>query len=176
MPSRDQSPHRDLSMSRLSMIVAMDRGRVIGRDGQMPWHLPVDLAWFKRRTLNKPVIMGRRTIASIGRALPHRTNIILTRQKDFEQEGCLVAHDVEEAIALGGDAKEIVVIGGGEVYRQFIERVGRLYITEIQHNFGGDTFFPDFPLTQWVQVERESHPADERNPYPCHFIIYQRES
>ena len=156
------------------MIAAMGRDRVIGHCGEMPWHLPADLNYFKRRTLDKPVIMGRRTILSIGRPLPRRINIVLTRQADFKMEGCLVAHDIEEAIALGGGAPEVVVIGGGDVYQQFLNRVDRLYITEIDHTFDGDTFFPHFSLDNWREVERESHGSDARNRYPYHFVVYER--
>jgi len=158
----------------ISMIAAMDQERIIGRDNKMPWHLPADLKYFKRRTLEKPVLMGRNTLLSMGRALPKRTNIVLTRQPEFEFEGCLIARSFEEGIALAGDAEEIMIIGGGTLYEQFLDRAQRLYLTEIQHSFGGDTSFPAFSMNEWKEVEREECQPDEVNIYEYHFVTYER--
>jgi len=158
----------------ISMIAAMDQQRVIGRENKMPWHLPEDLKYFKRRTLEKPVLMGRNTLLSMGRALPKRTNIVLTRQPEFEFEGCLIARSFEEGIELAGDVDEIMIIGGGTIYEQFLDRADRLYLTEIQHSFGGDTHFPELSMSKWKEVERQKCEPDEKNRYEYHFVTYER--
>ena len=175
MSPRNQSSHFGVRMPPIfSMIVAMDQNRIIGRDNQMPWHLPADLQYFKRRTLGKPVVMGRKTILSIGRALPQRTNIVLTRQRDFVFAGCQVVHSFDEAIQEAGDVAEVVIIGGGTLYEQFLDRADRLYVTEIQHSFDGDTSFPEISATHWREVERVVCEPDERNAYSYHFVTYER--
>jgi dihydrofolate reductase len=161
-------------MATLSMIAAMDAQRSIGQDNQMPWHLPADLRHFKERTLHKPVIMGRKTILSIGRALPRRENIVLSRQQGFEFKGCRVAQSIPEALELGGDAEEVMVIGGGAVYAQFLPMAQRIYLTELQHSFGGDTFFPKLPVGTWREVERTRFEADATSPCGYHFVTYER--
>ena len=161
-------------MGTLSMIAAMDTERSIGQDNQMPWHLPADLRHFKERTLHKPVIMGRKTILSMGRALPRRENIVLSRQAGFEFERCRVAHSVAEALELAGEAEEVMVIGGGVIYDQFLPLAQRIYLTELQRSFGGDTFFPELPLAWWREVERRRFDADAANPCGYHFVTYER--
>ena len=161
-------------MGTLSMIAAMDAQRSIGLDNQMPWHLPADLRHFKAQTLHKPVIMGRKTILSMGSALPRRDNIVMSRQQGFEFEGCRVAQSIPEALELAGDAAEVMVIGGGVIYEQFLPMAQRIYLTEIQRAFGGDTFFPELSMAAWREVERTCFEADTVNPCGYHFVTYER--
>jgi dihydrofolate reductase len=162
----------------LSLIVAMTPARVIGRNNQIPWHLPRDLRFFRRTTLGKPIIMGRKTFESIGRPLPKRTNIVLTRQLDYSAPGILVAHTLSEATSLAqshlGDAAEAVVIGGTAVYEAFLPQADRIYLTLVEADLAGDTFFPPLDLAMWRECGREHHLADEKNPYQHTFFIYER--
>lgn len=157
----------------LSLIVAMTRNQVIGRDNKMPWHLPVDLAWFRRHTTGKPVIMGRKTFESIGRPLPKRTNIVLSRSP-FEHEGVIWKDSFESAVNFVRDFDEIMLIGGGELFKQYFSQADTLYLTEIQAEIEGDTFFPLINQDEWYIVEEEYHQADERNAYDCRFLILRR--
>ncbi|MFU2079841.1 type 3 dihydrofolate reductase [Avibacterium endocarditidis] len=157
----------------LSLIVAMTRNNVIGKDNQMPWHLPADLAWFRQNTQGKPVIMGRKTFESIGRPLPKRTNIVLSRSP-FQHEGVIWKSDFESAVDFVKDFPEIMLIGGGELFKQYLPIADKLYLTEIQAEIDGDTFFPKIDWTEW-QIEFEQYrSADENNPYDCRSLILQR--
>ena len=145
---------------RICLIVAQGLNRVIGHNNEMPWHIPEDLQYFKRTTLGKPVIMGRKTFESIGRPLPQRPNIVITRQQDWQAEGVEVAHSIDQAIEMAkelGDFEEIMVIGGAEIYRQSLPMADRLYITQVQAAFEGDAFFPEYTLDEW----RRTHCDDE---------------
>ncbi|MFC0139974.1 type 3 dihydrofolate reductase [Erwinia mallotivora] len=157
----------------ISLIVAMAADRVIGMENAMPWHLPADLAWFKKNTLNKPVIMGRRTFESIGRPLPDRTNIVIS-SKAGESTGVIWVTSVEEALSAAGDAEEIMVIGGGRVYEQLLPRANRLYLTHIDTEVEGDTAFPDYEPDEWQSVFSEFHDADQRNSHSCFWEILDR--
>ena len=157
----------------LAAIVAFSRNRVIGRDGDMPWHLPEDLKFFKRTTRGKPVIMGRRTFEALGKALLGRRNIVITHNPGFSASDCQRAASLEAALALVDSAEEAFIIGGGQLYRQALPRLDRLYLTEIDTEIPGDTFFPTIDETDWREVWREYHPADERHPWP--FVIRQLE-
>jgi len=140
----------------LALVVAMTPERVIGRDGGMPWHIPEDLRHFRRVTMGHAILMGRTTHESIGRALPGRTNVVITRQRDRSFDGCVVAHGLDEAIALarsGGD-DEPRVIGGGTIYALALPLVTRIFLTEVQREVSGDTFFPDVDWTEWNEVDR----------------------
>jgi dihydrofolate reductase len=161
-------------MTRLSLIAAMTRNRVIGKDNGMPWHLPADLAHFKATTLNKPVLMGRRTFESIGRPLPGRHNVVLTRDPGFAAVGVDIAHDLDSAMALAQPAEEIMVIGGANLYRQCLPHAQRLYITWIDAELEGDAHFPSWDPDEWREIHRERHPADERNAYDLTFVTYDR--
>lgn len=157
----------------LVAIVAMTEGRVIGRDGGMPWHLPADLAHFRRHSVGKPNIMGRKVWDSLGgKALPGRNNIVLTRQRDFPAPGARVAHSPEEALALAhadlGEGREIAILGGEEIYRLYLDRLTRVELTLIHAELPGDTVFPELPGT-WETVHERFRPRDERNAYDLTF-------
>jgi len=157
----------------LSLIWAMDENRLIGRDNQLPWRLSADLQWFRKQTMGKPVLMGRKTFDSIGKPLPGRQNIIITRQ-DMEIEGCTVVHSLAEARASAVDAQEIMVIGGAEIYSRLLDTADRLYFTQIHDTFEGDTWFPEFDLSDWQEIHCETHQPDEKNAYAYSFKILQR--
>ena len=160
----------------ISMIAAMAHDRVIGKDNQMPWHLPADLAHFKRVTLGKPVLMGRKTFESIGRPLPGRRNLVISRNPDYQAEGIEVVGSVEAALALlaGSSVEELMVIGGGHLYAEMLPSANCLYLTRIDLAVEGDTRFPAFDDGQWQRIACESHPADEKNPHPYSFETWQR--
>ena len=154
----------------LSLIVAITKNRVIGKDNQMPWHLPADLAWFRQNTTGKPVIMGRKTFESIGRPLPKRTNIVLSRQP-FEYDGVMWKDSLESAVDFVRDSEEIMLIGGGQLFNEYLSQADRLYLTEIQTELDGDTFFPSINWDEWHIEFEQYRPADEQNPYDCRFLI-----
>lgn len=161
---------------KISMIAAMAHDRVIGKDNQMPWHLPADLAHFKRVTLGKPVLMGRKTFESIGRPLPGRRNLVISRNLGYQAEGIEVVGSVEAALALlaGSSVEELMVIGGGHLYAEMLPSADCLYLTRIDLAVEGDTRFPAFDDGQWQRVDCESHPADEKNPHPYSFETWLR--
>ena len=158
----------------ISLIAAMDRDRVIGNKNQLPWHLPADLAHFKKLTRGKPVVMGRKTYESIGKPLPDRVNIILTRDKGFQVDGCVVVHTIDEARVAAGDADEIMVIGGEKIFEQFLPIAGRMYLTFVDAEVAGDVKFPEWNKDEWREAAREEHPADEKNKYSCAFVTLNR--
>ena len=162
-------------MTCLSFIVAMDENRLIGSNNQLPWHMPADLALFKRNTMGKPIVMGRKTHDSIGRALPGRRNIVITRDPGFRAEGCEVTLGIDAALALCASEAEVMLIGGASLYEQTLVRANALYITRIHHAFSGDTWFPDFDVDAWNIEEKQDFAADDRNPYPFSFVKYVRE-
>ncbi|MFZ1874245.1 type 3 dihydrofolate reductase [Serratia sp. D1N4] len=157
----------------ISLIAALAADRVIGMENAMPWHLPADLAWFKRNTLNKPVIMGRKTFESIGRPLPGRHNIVLSSQPGNEAEVTWVT-SLDEALAAAGQVEEVMVMGGGRVYSQFLARANRLYLTHIDAEVEGDTHFPDYEPDEWETSFSEFHDADELNSHGYCFEILER--
>lgn len=160
---------------KISLIVARTLNHVIGKENQMPWNLPVDLAWFRQNTLGKPVIMGRKTYKSIGRLLPKRPNIILSRS-GFCVEGAYTAQNFAQAAELAetfANTDEIMVIGGGELFKQTIPQADRLYLTEIQAEIEGDTLF-EFDESNWTLVEEKWSEIDEQNAYRCRFMILER--
>jgi dihydrofolate reductase len=154
----------------ISLVAAVASNRVIGRGGRLPWRLPDDLRHFRATTLGKPVIMGRRTFESIGKPLPGRRNVIVTRDPAFSVEGCCVAHDLDVALDLAGAAPEIVVIGGASLYLDFLPRAERIYLTEVHAEVDGDAFFPDLNPADWIEASRERHPADERHEHAFSFV------
>lgn len=154
----------------------MAENRVIGRENRLPWRLPADLRRFKSVTMGKPVIMGRKTYESIGKPLPGRSNIVVTRDPDYRAPGCQVVHSLEQALEAGAGHAEVMVIGGAELYRQALGRAQRMYLTLVRAEVEGDTLFPDIEPQQWRELERESHRADEKNQYDYDFVILQRVS
>lgn len=158
----------------ISLIAAMGRNRVIGKDNALPWRLPADMKRFKNLTLGKPIIMGRKTFESIGRPLPDRTNIIITRDKDFHAESCVIVYSLDEAIASVGGAEEIMVIGGSSVFQQFLPYAKRIYLTIIDEDIEGDVFFPEFDKNEWHEQERIEYQPDEKNMYRYAFVTLER--
>lgn len=160
----------------VSAIVAAARNRVIGKDNQIPWYLSSDLKYFKRTTLEHHVIMGRKSFESIGRPLPKRTNIIITRDPYFVASGCLVARSLPEALALAYDngETEAFIIGGGMIYNLSIPLLDKLYLTEVDASPEGTVYFPEIDFTEWHLLSSESHPADEKNDHPYTFKVYER--
>lgn len=159
----------------ISLLVAMDKKRTIGKDNNLPWHLPADLAFFKRVTMGHPIVMGRKTHESIGRALPGRTNIIITRDKHYSAHGCKVIHSIEEIKNIEENKEdEVFVIGGAEIFNKAVDFADQLYITLIEDTFEGDTFFPEIVEAEWELVSKEKGIKDEKNPYDYFFLLYRR--
>jgi len=152
----------------------MSENRIIGINNKLPWHLPADLRHFRRLTTGHPVIMGRRNYESIGKPLPDRTNIVVTRNPDYRAAGCLVTHSLDDAMNSAGNDSEIFIIGGAEIYRQAFDRANRIFITLIHARIEGDTYFPEFEGPPWREISRERHERDENNPYSFSFLIYER--
>ena len=159
---------------KVSIIVAMDKNRVIGKGNDLPWRLSADLKHFKAITMSKPLIMGRKTHESIGRPLPGRENIVLTHAKEFEAEGCTVVHSLEEAFRAAGDVDEVMIMGGSGIYDQALARADRLYLTEVHADVKGDVYFPEFDKDEWLELEREEHSADEKNDFDYSFVVMER--
>ena len=165
---------------KISLVWAMAQNRIIGRNNNLPWHLPEDLKYFKRINLGKPVIMGRKTFESIGKPLPGRTNIVVTRNADFSAEGVKTVNSLSAAKALCESIGEIdgiseaMVIGGAEIYTQAMPVADRLYLTEVHANVDGDTFFPEFDRSLWKEVAREDFDASGPNPYAYSFIVLDK--
>ncbi|MDR3618854.1 MAG: dihydrofolate reductase [Paludisphaera borealis] len=162
----------------VSFVVAMSRDRVIGRRGELPWRLPRDLKHFRELTWGKPIVMGRKTHESLGRPLPGRTNIILTHRPGFAAPGCVVVGSIDEALdqARATDADEVMIVGGGEVYRDVLPLCSKVHLTLVEGDFEGDTFFPVDLLgsADWRTVREERWEADERNPYDARYLVLTR--
>ena len=158
----------------ISIIVAAAANNVIGAQGDLPWRLSDDLKRFKMVTMDKPIVMGRKTWESIGRVLPGRRNIVITRQQGFAAEGCDVVQSADEAIAIASDAGEIMVIGGSEIYALFLPVAQRLYLTRVHADVNGDAFFPALDEDEWQLVSDEAHSADCRNEFDFSFRLYER--
>lgn len=159
----------------ISLIWAMDENRLIGVENRLPWRLPADMKWFRRHTLGKPIIMGRKTFDSFGgRPLPERTNIVVTRDKDYTAEGALIVHSIDEALQAAGNAAEVLIIGGASFYQQMLPRADRLYVTRVHGKFEGDAWFPDYDEEAWQEVAREESAVDEKNGYACSFLSFER--
>jgi dihydrofolate reductase len=161
-------------MSRVSLIVAMARNRVIGINNTLPWRCPDDLKHFKALTMGHHIVMGRKTYESIGKPLPGRTTVIVTRNARLKVDGCLVAHSLKEAISLCGADNEVFVVGGAEIYAQALPLADKLYLTEIQKDVIGDAEFPEFNLSEWREVSREIHHQEMPEPLGFYFVEYQR--
>jgi len=159
---------------RISIIVAMSKNRVIGANGAIPWHLPEELKRFKRLTMGHHILMGRKTWESIGRLLPGRDTVIITRQNGYQVPGAVVTHSLDEAIAACGNDSEIFVIGGAEIYSQALSRTARLHLTTVDTVVTGDAHMPEFDDGGWREVSSESFPVDERHRYPFRCVTYER--
>ena len=160
----------------ISLVVAMDEGRVIGRDNQLAWSLPDDLKHFRHLTLGKPVIMGRKTHQSIGRPLPERLNVVMTRDPQYVAAGCTVVHSLAEALAAAGSAPEVMGIGGASVFSDLLPHASRIYLTQVHARYEGDVLFPPLPEGVWREVERVRHEADSRHLVPFTFLTLERTS
>lgn len=159
----------------ISLLVAMDKNQLIGKDNDLPWRLPADLAYFKRVTMGHPIIMGRKTYDSIGRPLPGRENIIVTRDTSYKAEGCKVIHSIEEIVKMNQQTdQELFVIGGAEIFKEILPHSDRLYITEINEGFDGDTYFPTFDKAKWKVISKEQGIKNEKNPYDYTFLVYEK--
>lgn len=158
----------------ISFLLAMDRNGLIGKENDLPWHLPADLKYFKQVTMGHTIIMGRKTYESIGKPLPGRKNVILTHNNRLHVEGCVVVHSVSEALEQTKSDGEIFVIGGANVFKAFYDVADRLYITEIHHEFEGDTYFTEMNMNEWQCISSTEGQLDEKNRYPHTFIVYKR--
>lgn len=164
---------------KISLIAALDKNKVIGKNNDLPWHLPDDMKYFMQTTMGHPVIMGRKNFDSIPpkfRPLPGRTNIVLTRRKEFSSPGILVSHTAEEALetARKENSEELFIIGGAEIYRLFLGAADYLYLTQIDAEVHGDTFFPEFSPGEWKEIKRTHHEADQRHKFAFDFVIFER--
>ena len=159
---------------RVTLILARARNGVIGAKGGLPWHLPEDLAFFKRTTMGHPIVMGRKTWESIGRPLPGRRSVVVTRERGYSAMGAEVVHSLDEAIALCCTAEEIFVIGGAHLYADALPRADRLLLTEIHADFEGDTFLPAPYASDWIEASREPHPATASRNFAFDFVDYRR--
>ncbi|MCK5918294.1 MAG: type 3 dihydrofolate reductase [Cocleimonas sp.] len=163
---------------KISMIAAMAHQRVIGKDQKMPWHLPADLAFFKKTTMGSPLLMGRKTYESIGRPLPGRLNLVVTRNPELTIAGCEIVTSLAQALDIAdkksNKCNEIFITGGADLYNSFLPQADRLYLTLIDAELEGDTYFPDYTQYQWHQIERIEHQADDKNIYPYSFITLDR--
>lgn len=168
----------DLSGVKITAIAAMDKNGVIGANNDLPWRLPDDLKAFKKLTVHRPIIMGRKTYESIGRPLPKRANIILTRDPNYTAEGCLIAQTIEQAVELATgnfvEKKEIIIGGGGVIYTLFLPLLTHMVLTKVDAEIDGDTWFPKFDETDWTIEHTESHPADDRHDYGFETFFYKR--
>ncbi len=160
----------------ISAIVAKTQNNVIGKDNDIPWYLPNDLKYFKRMTLGHHIILGRKNYEAIGRPLPRRTNIVVTRSKDYVAEGCLVVHSIDEALALARSAgeEEVFICGGGEIYRQTMDLWNKLYLTEVEGVVEGDVFFPEIEEEEWREISIKLNKADERHAFDFNFRVLER--
>ena len=159
---------------KISLVVAVSANNVIGADGGLPWRLSEDLRRFKDITMGKPMIMGRQTFESIGKALPGRRNIILSRQAAYEQVGCDVVNTPEEALRLAGGADEVMIIGGGKVYEEFLPMTDRIYMTRVHTDVDGDTFFPEINDDEWRIVSSHPLPPNDERPFSISFQVLER--
>ncbi|HVT84567.1 MAG TPA: type 3 dihydrofolate reductase [Chitinophagaceae bacterium] len=160
----------------ISLIVAAANNNVIGKNGQMPWHQANDMRYFKNITWGMPVIMGRKTFQALGKALPGRKNIVITRQQDWKPEGVIIVKNLDDALFVTRetDAKEVMVIGGGEIYRLAFEKADRIYLTRIKAEPDGDTYFPQLDTKEWRLVSSNDHEADEKNQYAYSFQVWEK--
>jgi len=165
---------------KISLIAAMAEDRLIGVNNSLPWKLPADMQWFRKHTLGKPIIMGRKTFESFGgRSLPDRTNIVITRDMDYSVDGdVVIVHSIDEALAAAAKSadhvEEAMIIGGASFYEQMLERADRFYVTQVHGHFEGDAWFPDYEHLGWQEVNKTTYPVDEKNKYACTFLTLEK--
>jgi len=162
---------------RIAFVVAMNENRLIGRDNDLPWRLPDDMGWFRRQTMGKPCIMGRKTYDSLPdrfRPLPGRLNIVVTRNREYEAPGAVVVHSIGDAIKAAGDVEEIAIIGGADLFRRLLPMADRLYLTQIHGTAEGNVYFPQFEMDDWDEIFRQEHLADERHRFAFTWLILDR--
>lgn len=158
----------------IAQVVAISQNRVIGKDNQLIWHMPADLKHYKNITMGHHMIMGRKTYESIGRPLPGRTTVIITRDKNYKAEGCIIVNSLDEALKVAASDSEPCIVGGGEIFRQAMSITDKIYLTIIHHDFEGDTFYPELDPAEWKLIKREDFQPDEKNRYPYSFCEYER--
>jgi dihydrofolate reductase len=158
----------------ITLIVAVADSGVIGRDNGLPWHLPEDLKRFKRLTLGKPVVMGRRTFESIGKPLPGRLNIVVTRDTNYQRDGVVVVHDAAAALRAAANAPEVMIIGGAELFRLFLPQAGRVHLTRVHAAVAGDVYWEPLDPGQWARVASETYPADDRHAHAMSFEVWEK--
>ncbi len=159
---------------RISIIAAMSANRAIGLENRLPWHLPEDLKRFKALTMNHHIVMGRKTYDSIGKPLPGRNTVIVTRNVDYAVPGCIAVNSIDAALTVSYGDEEVFFVGGADLYRQALDIANRIYLTEIQRVFDGDAFFPEFDPNQWSETSRERHRTEGDNGFEYHYVIYDR--
>ncbi|MBK8182483.1 MAG: dihydrofolate reductase [Candidatus Competibacteraceae bacterium] len=172
--ARPKQTNHGEAIPQLTLIAAVARNGIIGRKNDLPWHLPADLRFFRKTTIGKPVLMGRRTWQSIGRPLPDRQMIVLTHDWSYQAAGCKVAHSLEEALEITRPAAEIMVIGGAALFEQTLPLAKRMYLTQVEADVPGDTWFPDWNPAGWKLVWEEAHPTDEQHAWPFRFQRWER--
>ena len=158
----------------ISFVAAMSRNRVIGRNNAIPWNMPADIKHMRELTEGKPLIMGRKTHESIGKPLPNRKNLILTRDRNYKSRGCVVVHTPDEALKAAEGAEEVIIFGGEEIYKMFLPKADKMYLTIIDADFKGDAYFPKYSKDEWKETEREEHKADDENEFRYTFFILER--
>lgn len=161
-------------MTVISGIVAVSENQVIGKDNQLPWHLPADLQHFKTITMGRPILMGRKTYESIGKPLPGRCNVIITSDESYQAPGCVIANSIATAFDAVSYSEEVFVIGGAGLFQQVLPQIQRLYLTLIHHQFEGDTFFPEIDWSEWAEIKHENHKPDADNKYAYSFLTLHR--
>lgn len=159
---------------KISLVAAVSKNNVIGNKGKLPWHLPADMHHFRELTMGKPVIMGRKTFESIGKPLEGRESIVMTSDPNYQAEGRVVVHSIEEALKAAEGNEEVVIIGGGKIYEEFLPQADRIYLTEIHQDFEGDTYFPEFDQNEWQETSRQDFEADEKNQFAYSFLTLER--
>ena len=160
----------------ISIIAAMGEKRVIGIKNSLPWNLPADMEHFKKLTKGKPVIMGMKTFESIGKALPNRINIVISHIPDYKAEGCIVVHSIEEALKAAENYDEVMIAGGATIYKEFLPKADKMYLTLIDADFEGDAYFPEYKIEEWEEIGYEEHERDKDNQYNYTFIILRRKN
>lgn len=159
----------------ISMIAAMTKQRVIGINNTLPWKLPNDMKWFRQHTLGKPIIMGRKTFESFGaKPLPERKNIIISRDENYQAPDSIVVHSIDEALKVAGDVREVMIIGGASFYEQMLPLAERLYLTLVDTDIEGDAWFPEFEVENWLEIEKQKHAKNDKNPFAHEFVILEK--